>query len=232
MSSNINKFIQALQTYQPAENVFNPWKDYDENYDLCPDAPAIRSKQMEQFLNVRIPKARYLLVAEAVGYQGGRFTGVAMTSERIVLGHHEKIKASVILPGAKGERTSNPNNDNFKNTQKFLGFTEPTATIVWGEVIKSPISPYEVLTWNIFPFHPFHRDKGPLTNRTPTAAELEVGAYYTEKILQLCPGVTVVSIGRHSSKTLSHFGIKNTHVPHPANGGASNFRAAIKKILL
>ncbi|MEG6523584.1 uracil-DNA glycosylase [Desulfotomaculum sp. 1211_IL3151] len=232
MSSSINKFIEELQKYKSIENVFNPWQDYDEICDICPEAPAIRSNHLEQFLSARIPGARYLLVAEAVGYQGGRFTGVAMTSERILLGNHAGVKPSVILQDIQGRRTSNPDNQKLKDTQKNFGFTEPTATIVWGEVIKSKVSPYQVITWNIFPFHPFDRSKGPLTNRTPTAVELEVGAYYTEMLLKLCPNITVISIGGHSSRTLSKFGIENIHVPHPANGGAGNFRAAIKNILV
>lgn len=232
MNSSINKFIKELQAYKSTENVFNPWKDYDEICDLCPEAPEIRSKHLEQFLSARIPGARYLLVAEAVGYQGGRFTGVAMTSERILLGNHAGIKPSVILQNVQGRRTSNPDNLILKASQKRLGFTEPTATIVWGEVIESKVSPDQVITWNIFPFHPFDLGKGPLTNRTPTAAELEVGAYYAELLLKLCPNITVISIGGHSSRTLNKLGFENIHVPHPANGGAGNFRAAIKNILV
>jgi len=232
MKSNINKFIQELQAYKSPENVFNPWRDYDESCDISSEAPNIRSKQIKQFLEARMPGVKYLLVAEAVGYQGGRFTGVAMTSERILLGKHENIRPSVILQSGQGKRTSNPDNNNLNNTQKRFGFTEPTATIVWGEVMKSTVSIYQVITWNIFPFHPFDLSKGPLTNRTPTAAELELGAYYTKVLLNLCPNITVISIGRHSSKMLSKLGIENIHVPHPANGGAGNFRSAIKKVLV
>ena len=232
MKSNINKFIQELQAYESTENVFNPWRDYDESCDICSEAPYIRSEQIKQFLEARIPGAKYLLVAEAVGYQGGRFTGVAMTSERILLGKHENIKPSDILQNAQGRRTSNPDNNNLKNTQKRFGFTEPTATILWGEVMNSKVSPYQVITWNIFPFHPFDLSKGPLTNRTPTTVELGVGAYYTKVLLKLCPNITVISIGGYSSKTLSKLGIENIHVPHPANGGAGNFRSAIKKVLV
>lgn len=65
-------------------NVFNPRVDYDRVHDIGPEAPDIRLKQIEQFLYARISGAKYLLVAEAVSYQGGRFTGVALTSERII----------------------------------------------------------------------------------------------------------------------------------------------------
>ncbi len=85
MRNNIRGFIHELRSFQSTANVFNPWRDYDENLDLYPEVINIRTKQIEHFLNKRLPGAKYLLVAEAIGYQGGRFTGVALTSERIVL---------------------------------------------------------------------------------------------------------------------------------------------------
>lgn len=232
MKNNVNLFIQELKKYQAAENVFNPWRDYDPHYDLSISAPEIRTQQLKQFLLTRIPGAKYLLVAEAVGYQGGKFTGIPMTSERIFLGHHKNIRPPVILHDMPGTRTSNPDREDLKKTQRHFGFTEPTATIVWGAILQNKVPPHQVITWNIYPFHPFHPGKGPLTNRTPTAHELEEGGHFTKMLLKLIPGVTVVAIGRCSSKTLERFKIKHFHVPHPANGGANKFKAAIKKILI
>ena len=232
MKNNLSNFIEALQTYSSSEDVFNPWRDYDELYDISPDAPAIRLKQAEQFLESRVPNAKYLLIAEAVGYQGARFTGVPLISERILLGNHKSIKPGEILKNICGMRTSNPNNNQLKSSQKLLGFTEPTATIIWKEILESNVSPFEVMTWNMFPFHPFDLCKGPLSNRTPTTAELEVGIIYSEMLLKLCPKATVIAIGGHSGRTLTNFGIKNIHVPHPANGGAVRFRNAIRNLLI
>lgn len=229
---SLEKFTRKLGAYQPTRDVFNPWRDYDKFYDISSEAPQIRVKQMEKFLYSRLPYARYLFIAEAIGYQGGKFTGIALTSERILLGNHDDVKPDDILHNAHWTRTSNPNSKQLKDLQKRFGFTEPTATIIWKEVLKNKISPLKIMTWNIFPFHPFDVSRGSLTNRTPTVSELEIGLYYTKILLKLFPGIAVVSIGKCSAKILSESGIRNTHVPHPANGGAGNFREAIKHILI
>ncbi|MFA5535784.1 MAG: uracil-DNA glycosylase [Bacillota bacterium] len=230
MKDATNRFIQELKAYESAEQVFNPWRDYDESFDIGPEAPLIRANQMEQFLIPRIPTAKYLLVAEAISYQGGKFTGVALSSERILLGNHKTIRPAFLLQKTPGRRTSNPSNPSLKTIQRQLGFTEPTATIVWGAIKENQITPNKIITWNIFPFHPFNADKGPLSNRTPTGSELEVGRHFTEMLLKIIPQVSIISVGVHSTRTLSRLGIESLHVPHPANGGATRFRAAMNKI--
>ncbi len=230
MKNTINKFIRELQAYKSTKNVFNPWRDYDESFDIGPEAPSIRTYQIEQFLIPRISTAKYLLVAEAISYQGGKFTGVALSSERILLGNHRTINPANLLQKALGKRTSNPDNTVLNDTQRRLGFTEPTATIIWGEVVRNKTTPDKIITWNIFPFHPFNADKGSLSNRTPTDLELEVGRYYTEMLFKIIPKISIISIGVHSSRTLKRLGIESLRVPHPANGGATKFRTAIKKI--
>ena len=80
---DINTFIDKLQSYQ-SENVFNPWRDFDHATEIGPEAPEIRRKNLRRYLALR-EIAHYLFIAEALGYQGGHFSGVAITSERILL---------------------------------------------------------------------------------------------------------------------------------------------------
>ncbi|MCI5532405.1 MAG: uracil-DNA glycosylase, partial [Caecibacter massiliensis] len=152
----IEDFIHSLQTYtSPA--VCNPWRDYDRTCDLGPQAPEIRRHQLQEYLAQRIGQARYLFVAEAAGYQGCRFTGIAITCERMLLGAHKQVTSAMVL-GHTGQRTSRPDSPYITSRpQRDHGMNEPTDTYVWGAILDNGLNPRDVLLWNIFPFHP-HKD--------------------------------------------------------------------------
>ena len=125
-------------------------------------------------------------------------------------------------------RTSNPKHC-IKKTESEFGYAEPTATIVWQSIVDSKRDSFDVVLWNIFPFHPY--DEELLTNRTPSCRELEEGIKYLIMLLDLAKDATIITIGSKSHLTLSDFGIKHDSVPHPANGGATNYREQIAKLL-
>ena len=88
----IETFIEKLQQYNKPL-VFNPWQDYDPECDIGPKAPVIRAANFKRYLGLR-RNAHFLFIAEGLGYQGGHFSGMAMTSERILLGHHPDVNKS------------------------------------------------------------------------------------------------------------------------------------------
>ncbi len=216
------QFVAGLAAYEGNELVFNPWRDYDARYDL-PGAPAIRRQQLVDYLVPRLGRCPYVVVAEAVGYQGGRFTGIAITCERMLLGLHRRIPATDVLQGT-GARTSNPDSPYItKATQRTSGFNEPTDTVVWEAIRANGLDPYTVLLWNIFPFHP-HKKGEALSNRTPTPAELQSGWTFTEQLLALNGAAQVLAVGRKAADTLAAFNVSATALRHPANGGANQYR--------
>ncbi|MCH4166333.1 MAG: uracil-DNA glycosylase [Megasphaera sp.] len=218
----ISSFIESLQHYHHPD-VFNPWRDYDAACDISPDAPAIRCRQLAAYLTRRIAKARYLFVAEAAGYQGCRFSGIAITCERMLLGQHKQITADMIL-GQSGQRTSRPDCPYMTSRpQRDAGMNEPTDTYVWGAIVDNGLDPDEVLLWNIFPFHP-HKDS-PFSNRTPTDEELMQGLAFTKQLLALCQQpMAVAAIGRKAAHMLTDADLTTVLMRHPANGGAGLFR--------
>ncbi|MCX6353490.1 MAG: uracil-DNA glycosylase [Candidatus Aureabacteria bacterium] len=204
------------------ENVFNPWRDIDAEHDTGPDAPRIRVRQLQCYLRCRLESATHLLVGEALGYQGGHFSGIAMTSERILLGHKTSmgIYPVHVLPDCAPRRTSKPE-------LAPEGFSEPTATIVWHALLQLGMGADRFVLWNAFPWHPFDPARGMLSNRKPTREELREGLPVLEKLLNLFKGRLVIAVGKTAAMQFDYLGIDCNKVRHPARGGATQFRRQI-----
>ena len=225
-SESVKGFIKNLQE-TPAENLFNPWFDSDPENDISPDAPQRRRSQFEAYLTERTGRAKYLFIAEALGYQGGHFSGIAMTSERILLGYQQPkygVKPSHVFTSITPARTSKP-------AVNEKGMSEPTATIMWGALIDLGIDPYDVVLWNAVPWHPYHPEKGLLSNRTPLKHELNRGLHHLKSFLKLFPGTKPAAVGRKCEESLRTLDVDFTGVRHPANGGAPKFRRQVAKLV-
>lgn len=224
----INTFLDKLQSYH-SEQVFNPWRDFDARYDIGAEAPLIRSANLKRYLELR-KNAHYLFIAEALGYQGGHFSGIAITSERILLGYHPDVEQKSVLGEWNYQRTSDASSEFLNNTQRLKGFNEPTDTVVWNALNRHGLAAFDVILWNIFPFHPYKGDNL-LTNRTPSTPELDIGIEYARLLLELRPGMKIVAIGQKAATTLSRYGVDCMAVPHPSMGGANRFKAAVAQLL-
>ena len=131
----IEEFLQALQQFQ-GDGCFNPWREYDPSCDIGPEAPVIRAANFRRYLQLR-QKARFLFIAEGLGYQGGHFSGMAMTSERILLGYHPTVRPEGVLgEGWDYRRTSNPESPLLNRKQKEQGFAQ--------HAFSTPLSEYIV----------------------------------------------------------------------------------------
>src|SRR5215831_20844412 len=91
MSRNqVDDFLRLLKR-SPFGAVFNPWWQIDEENDIGLRAAAIRRKHLAGYFRERLSQARLAIVGEALGYRGGHFSGIPMTSERMLLGKHPDI---------------------------------------------------------------------------------------------------------------------------------------------
>ena len=106
---SIASFLGLLKK-APRGAVFNPWWQVDADNDLGRHAPRIRREQLRAYFSDRIGKARLALIGEALSYRGGHFTGIAMTSERILLGGATDggIEPRDVFGGLLPRRTSKP----------------------------------------------------------------------------------------------------------------------------
>lgn len=219
----VKNFVSLLASYEGAPDVFNPWGQVDSLHDLTEDAPKIRRRNLEIFLTSRLKSARIILIGEALGYQGGHFTGLAMTSERMLLGKHRLVKPGDILPSGPYERTS-------REVLKRWGFTEPTATVVWGIILDCGIPTYEIVTWNAFPWHP-HPEGECLANRTPRPTELKRNVEVLSALFSLFPKAEMVAVGIPALEKLKLMGFTPFPAAHPSHGGANIFRQQLRELL-
>src|SRR2546427_11404096 len=134
-AESVEKFTLLLKKSPPGA-LFNPWWEVDNENDIGRNAPAIRRKQLRAYLQERLRKATLAVIGEAVGYRGGHFSGIPMTSERLLLGRNEKVpmRSNDFFSDINPRRTSKP--------EKCPdGFSEPTATIVWGTLMRHSLRP-------------------------------------------------------------------------------------------
>jgi len=243
MSHNqLDKFLRLLKASPPGP-VFNPWWQIDGENDLSANCPAMRRKHLTAYFGERLGNARLAIVGEALGYRGGHFSGIPMTSERMLLGKKLEITAALhqrrilelsghggsrpplqIIAGIKPHRTS-------KSSVCQDGFSEPTATIVWGALLKIGVLPNEFVLWNAFPWHSFDPHRGLLSNRMPNKSEQLSGRPVLKAFLVLFPCPQIVALGKIAAAQLEQLGVHAHCVRHPASGGAKLFRKQIAEIV-
>ena len=221
MTCTIESFIKSLKHSPSTDPMFNPWYETDPENDQNFRGPQIRRRHLNLYLQQRLSSARYLLIAEAVGYQGAHFSGIAMTSERILLGHsrHKIIHPSQVFMRQCPQQTS--------SVEKWpRGLSEPTATIVWSSLLNFGIDPYSFVLWNAIPWHPYdpRHPKKLLSNRTPTLSELEYAVPFLQVFLNLFPNCMILAIGKKCASLLEKMRVDCHIARHPANGGAIQFR--------
>lgn len=213
--ASVRSFIRRL-TDSPDGNIFNPWRDVDPDHDASDRAPALRRENLEAYLSARIGKARWLLVAEAVGFRGGKFSGIAMTCER-----------QLPAPNPRTSRVDIP----LSGADQKLGVLEPTAMIVARTLAKSNVDPRAVVLWNTFAWHP-HKPGSRLTNRLPTPRELQHGIPVLKEMLNLFAGVRLIAIGKTCQRIVCQtLQIEAPCVRHPANGGATEFARGVAAVV-
>ncbi|MDA8387451.1 MAG: uracil-DNA glycosylase [Nitrospiraceae bacterium] len=153
-----------------------------------------------------------LLVGEAAGPWGARFSGVPFTSER------QLEKGGLPFRGRKSSNHEPP-------------YSENSGTVVWGALL--PRYP-EFFLWNAVPLHP-HRKGEPLSIRTPGAREIRAFCPLLREALDILRNPSgagqgrVVAVGRKAEYALKLIGVPCLYARHPAQSGAARFRAGISR---
>lgn len=191
-------------------DTFNPWTERDPLTDGTLNGPAARRERLRAHLSVWPAR---ILVGEAAGYQGCHVSGMAFTSERLL------IAGAVPRIAAPASRLST----------RHIPWSEPSATTVWKALHALGIA-HDTVLWNAFPWHP-HATRKPQSNRTPTRAELARGLPVLAALLHAWPDATVFAVGRHAQQALEAIGCAAVPLRHPSMGGAAEFAAGLSRAL-
>ena len=190
-----------------SDRLFNPYRDVNPDLDR-PDAAEIRRSNLLHYLAACSREPDVLLIAEAPGPHGCRFSGVPFTSEEQLL--------SQALPFAGG--------------QSSLGGvpkSEYSSRIVWG-LLAEHFS--RVVIWSTVPLHP-HKPGFPMSIRTPSIGEMRAWSELISAFERSFRPRKVAAVGRVAERACSLSGIACTYVRHPSQGGANAFRDGMKRLL-
>jgi uracil-DNA glycosylase len=187
--------------------LFNQYKDRDSNMDL-PEAHKIRRENLVNYLRSFSKRPSTLVVGEAPGPRGCRFSGVPFTSEYQI--------CSSMLPFT-GQKSSIGD----------LPYSENSATIFWRALL-----PYSqrFFIWNSVPFHP-HKKGQSLSVRSPTMDEVRFYSALLSEIILLIKPRQIIAVGKKAEYSLREKGFSCIYVRHPSHGGANEFGAGIKGYL-
>jgi hypothetical protein len=187
---------------------FRPLSDEDPLFDR-PGAAAVRRANLEHYLVARTRERPVVLAGEAIGYAGGRFSGIAFTAERTLLEWGAPYALSSTKPG---------------------GWKEMSGSIVHGLLGDLGLED-RVLLWNTVPAHPHPADR-PLGNRAPSTGERRAGAEVLAQLLAAVEPLAIVPVGKVAERSLAELGIESLpSVRHPAQGGAALFREQTRAAL-
>jgi hypothetical protein len=197
----------ALLTAYDGERAFNQYRDVHPELDL-PHGAAVRRHNLRCYLEA-FAGARFVLVGEAAGYAGCRFSGIPFTCEAQLVGPQR-------LDWTRGRAQ-----DLARSSVAETPWVERSGSIVWQALGERA----DCVLWNAFPWHPFGRS-GPLSNRPP-GRDLRDGLEVLRCFLSLFPAARPYAVGRVAQRALAAIGVPAPYIRHPSHGGKREFAAGV-----
>ena len=181
----------------------------------APGAAATRRANLLASFVALDPRPRLLLVAEAPGPHGARFSGVPLVSEAQLLDPAFPFDgAPTSLDAAHGRPLDEYS---ARIVQRVIGAARR-----------------EVVVWNAVPFHP-HPAGRPRGIRPPTRGEIRrfapaLGAVVAA-VRVASAEAPIVAVGRVAERALADVGIDARYLRHPSQGGATVFADGLRALL-
>lgn len=201
----IEAFEGYLYEYPSSDVSFNPYRDENPELDIS-DAASVRRRNLEAYVRAHPERPRVLVMMEAPGPWGCRFTGVPVTSEA------QLLDPTFPLTGARTSRQTEP-------------LTEYSASIFWR--VMQPFFPRFII-WNTVPLHP-HKSGKPTSIRTPTMAEIRAFVPLSRAVVEAVDPETILTVGRKAEHLITReLGLEATYIRHPSQGGATLFAEGMR----
>lgn len=149
-------------------------------------------------------KPEILIIGEAPGPSGCRFSGIPFVSEVQLLDKDFPFHG--------------------KQSSLQEPFKSKSSEIFW-----SALKPFfnRFFTWNTIPFYPHDKNED---MRTPSEEEKSRFLFLLKHINNILKPKLIIAIGRHAESSLNVLSINNMYVRHPSFGGDQLFRNQIKDI--
>lgn len=185
--------------------LFNPYFGLEPDLDQA-EADRIRRENLQSYFASFSQLPRTLVVGEAPGWRGCRFSGIPFTSESQLL--------SDALP-FRGERSSRLGKPQ----------SEASATIFWK--VMRPFYP-QFLAWNCLPLHPF-KPGLPASNRHASTGEIKRFDPILRTVIKKLEPEGILAVGKDAQMSLTRLSLDITPVRHPSHGGAKTFAAGVEE---
>ena len=201
---NPDPLFELLTSYR-GSRTFNQYREANPELDRA-HAAAIRLQNLRCYLET-FSGARYVLVGEAAGYAGCRFSGIPFTCEAQLAGPQQ-------LRWTAGKELA-------PSSSAATPWVERSATMVWQAIGQRK----DCLLWNAFPWHPIG-SSGPLSNRPP-GRDVQDGLDALKYLLSLVPSARPYAVGRVAQHALAAIGVPAPYIRHPSHGGRREFRKGV-----
>lgn len=208
----MERLFELLTAYRNPR-MFNQYRDVHLALDR-EDGAEVRCRNLRLYLTA-FADARFVLVGEAAGYAGCRFSGIPFTCEAQLVGP-ERLGWTTGLETADGGPPA-------RSSAHGPLWVERSAKIVWPALQAR--EHLDCVLWNALPWHPFG-EGGALSNRAP-GRDLDDGLDVLRVLLSLFPTAQPCAVGRVAQRALARIGVKAPYIRHPSHGGKRAFMAGV-----
>jgi uracil-DNA glycosylase len=209
-------FEKKIFTIKPTPGLFNQYRSRDLLVDVISAASIRRNNLFGYFCSFR-KRPPVLLLGEAPGPWGCRFSGIPFAGERQLLMHS--------LPFAGRQSSRDEPRVSIRRKPPYIS---NSARLFWSTML--PFHP-RFIVWNCVPFHPY-KASSILSVRTPTASEVLRYTNVLAEIISLLKPNKIIAVGRKAQFSLNQLGVPCKYVRHPSQGGAVKFKKGINRLLV